>query len=185
MRCPDELQQPKATQNRRLNQTVPPAGPYRAALLDSWIARCTSLGIPHTENFTLAAALATPIELREWAIHGLPLERVSIDNGVLVVRGGCRWPLMIDPQEQGTRCGWGWGKGQPVRGFARLSGPQPQQQSYDDMMGHINARMICVPGGSSPSSKPVACGSWRPPPRRSPPRSRLPCAQACPCLWRI
>jgi dynein heavy chain len=85
----------------------PPPGPYRAALLDSWLARCATLGIPHTGDFTLAAALASPVELREWAIHGLPLERVSIDNGALVARGGGRWPLMIDPQEQGTRCGRG------------------------------------------------------------------------------
>ena len=43
--------------------------------------------------------LASPVEVREWNIWGLPTDNVSIDNGILVTRGK-RWPLMIDPQNQ-------------------------------------------------------------------------------------
>jgi hypothetical protein len=80
-----------------------PPGPYRAELLDAWLSRCAALGIPHTPGFTLAGALASPVELREWALHGLPADGVSVDNGVLVLKSGGRWPLMIDPQDQGCR----------------------------------------------------------------------------------
>jgi dynein heavy chain len=34
--------------------------------------------------------------MREWAIHGLPNDSFSIDNGIMVANAR-RWPLMIDP----------------------------------------------------------------------------------------
>jgi len=49
----------------------------------------------------LRAILATPVEVREWNIWGLPSDDVSVDNGILVTRGQ-RWPLMIDPQVKNT-----------------------------------------------------------------------------------
>lgn len=74
------------------------------ALLSGWLARCDALGVPATRAFSLPAALSSPVELREWGVHGLPSDGVSVENGVLVTaRAGARWPLMIDPQEQGTR----------------------------------------------------------------------------------
>ena len=42
------------------------------------------------------------LQVREWQINGLPTDRVSTDNAILVTRGK-RWPLMIDPQEQAKR----------------------------------------------------------------------------------
>jgi hypothetical protein len=41
-------------------------------------------------------------QVREWQINGLPTDRVSTDNAILVTRGK-RWPLMIDPQEQAKK----------------------------------------------------------------------------------
>jgi hypothetical protein len=73
--------------------------PNRQALLTSWIAGCKDLGIPVSEDVTLRGVLASPVELREWGLAGLPADDVSVDNGVLVTRGR-RWPLMIDPQGQ-------------------------------------------------------------------------------------
>lgn len=52
-----------------------------------------------SDNCTLRGILASPVEVREWSIWGLPVDDVSVDNGILVTRGR-RWPLMIDPQGQ-------------------------------------------------------------------------------------
>ena len=74
-------------------------GSYRTELVDSWVAGCQAQGIPVTPTCSLRATLASPVEVREWNMYGLPTDDVSIDNGILVTRGK-RWPLMIDPQGQ-------------------------------------------------------------------------------------
>ncbi len=74
-------------------------GAYRQELVGGWIAECKAKGIPVSSDCSLRATLASPVEVREWNIWGLPTDEVSIDNGILVTRGK-RWPLMIDPQGQ-------------------------------------------------------------------------------------
>ena len=74
-------------------------GAYRDELVDLWTSRCRELGVPVSENCSLKNTLASPVEIREWNIWGLPTDDVSVDNGILVTRGR-RWPLMIDPQAQ-------------------------------------------------------------------------------------
>ncbi|KAK6993295.1 Dynein heavy chain 6 axonemal, partial [Biomphalaria glabrata] len=66
-----------------------------------WTKRLIELQIPATENMTLVSVLADIYEIRQWNADGLPRDAVSIENAVLVTKG-CRWPLMIDPQEQPT-----------------------------------------------------------------------------------
>jgi len=72
---------------------------FRQQLVAGWIAEATARGIPVSQDCTLRGTLASPVEVREWNIKGLPTDDVSIDNGILVARGK-RWPLMIDPQGQ-------------------------------------------------------------------------------------
>eukprot|EP00873_Tetraselmis_striata_P045243 jgi/Tetstr1/465507/TSEL_010176.t1 len=74
-------------------------GGYRVGLVDDWVARCRGAAVPVSDNPSLRATLASPVEVREWNIWGLPTDDVSVDNGILVTRGK-RWPLMIDPQGQ-------------------------------------------------------------------------------------
>ena len=57
------------------------------------------LDIPVSDDCSLKNTLASPVEVRDWNMWGLPTDSVSIDNGILVTRGK-RWPLMIDPQNQ-------------------------------------------------------------------------------------
>jgi dynein heavy chain len=52
--------------------------------------------------FTLMETMGDAVQVREWQINGLPTDRVSTDNAILVTRGK-RWPLMIDPQEQAKK----------------------------------------------------------------------------------
>lgn len=37
------------------------------------------------------------VQVRAWAISGLPTDNVSIENAIVVSKAR-RWPLMIDPQ---------------------------------------------------------------------------------------
>ncbi|KAJ3093097.1 Dynein heavy chain 6, axonemal [Quaeritorhiza haematococci] len=75
---------------------------YRQELVATWKRRCTEIGIPVSEKFSLFDNLADPAVVRDWNIQGLPADPLSIDNGILVTRGR-RWPLMIDPQSQANR----------------------------------------------------------------------------------
>ncbi|KAJ9522811.1 hypothetical protein QJQ45_019799, partial [Haematococcus lacustris] len=77
-------------------------GTYRTALIQSWLSRCRELGIPVSPAFSLQSTLASPVEVREWNLQGLPTDAHSVDNALLVTRGS-RWPLMVDPQDQSNR----------------------------------------------------------------------------------
>ena len=46
--------------------------------------------------------MGSPVEVREWQLHGLPADSVSTNSAILVTRGR-RWPLMIDPQMQANK----------------------------------------------------------------------------------
>lgn len=65
--------------------------------MSKWCQQCEAENILVSSDCSLRKTLATPVEVREWNIWGLPTDDVSIDNGILVTRGK-RWPLMIDPQ---------------------------------------------------------------------------------------
>jgi len=77
-------------------------GPYRNALISSWVRSCAERDIPVSKNFSLQATLSSSVEVREWNLQGLPTDSLSMDNGILVTRGS-RWPLMVDPQDQANR----------------------------------------------------------------------------------
>ena len=40
--------------------------------------------------------------IREWGLMGLPTDSVSINNG-LITNNAKLWPLLIDPQQQGSK----------------------------------------------------------------------------------
>lgn len=47
----------------------------------------------------MTAVLTDPHEIRQWNTFGLPKDRISTENAILVTWAK-KWPLLIDPQEQ-------------------------------------------------------------------------------------
>eukprot|EP01119_Soliformovum_irregulare_P016871 TRINITY_DN4946_c0_g1_i1.p1 TRINITY_DN4946_c0_g1~~TRINITY_DN4946_c0_g1_i1.p1 ORF type:complete len:2093 (-),score=654.99 TRINITY_DN4946_c0_g1_i1:1564-7461(-) len=76
---------------------------YRQTLLKNvWIKKVKALNIPCTPDFNFVNFSASPIEVRDWNLQGLPNDSFSCENGVLVTHTRL-WPLMIDPQGQATK----------------------------------------------------------------------------------
>ena len=75
---------------------------YRRRMSSEWINECQRLNIPSSSTFDLVHCLGEPYKMREWNMHGLPRDEVSLENGIIVTQSG-RWPLLIDPQEQANR----------------------------------------------------------------------------------
>ena len=78
----------------------PFTGEFRGGMQAAWAAAVDSHKLPRSATFSLPDVLATPVEVNNWMISGLPKDDTSIANGLLVTRAQ-RWPLMIDPQGQG------------------------------------------------------------------------------------
>ncbi|KAL8440078.1 hypothetical protein Efla_004062 [Eimeria flavescens] len=83
------------------------AGPftssYRARLVkDLWIGTLQGSNIPFSLDFDFTDFLVTPLEVRQWQLHGLPIDPFSAENGVLITKAS-KWPLVLDPQNQANR----------------------------------------------------------------------------------
>ncbi len=84
-------------------------GDIRSTLMATWKQYLDDRCVPGTSAKTnadgfvdLVSLLSDPVQVREWQINGLPSDRVSTGNALMVTRG-LRWPLLIDPQEQAKR----------------------------------------------------------------------------------
>ena len=53
-------------------------------------------------NFDLSSYLSTPAEVQQWRLDGLPSDSFSTDNALLIT-SSTRYPLLIDPQGQGSK----------------------------------------------------------------------------------
>ncbi|XP_074097467.1 dynein heavy chain at 16F [Cotesia typhae] len=73
---------------------------YRQELLRVWLTAIDTYKINITDNFSLVASLISPYKISTWNVFGLPKDNVSTENALLVTQAR-RWPLLIDPQEQG------------------------------------------------------------------------------------
>ena len=65
-------------------------------------ARSESHGHSHEPRFSLQDVLGDPITIRSWNANYLPVDKFSIENGIILFQSN-KWPLMIDPQGQATR----------------------------------------------------------------------------------
>eukprot|EP00736_Rhodelphis_marinus_P011006 Rmarinus@m.25417 len=85
-----------------------------------WTRAFQSQMLEFSRDFTLSAMLSNPVQIRAWNESGLPRDRVSVDNAVIMANN-LRWPLLIDPQKQANL--WIKKMEQPVLH------PTPQQQA--------------------------------------------------------
>jgi len=44
----------------------------------------------------MSKVLGEPVVISMWAVAGLPSDKLSIENGIIMFKSR-RWPLMIDP----------------------------------------------------------------------------------------
>ena len=95
---------------------------YRRDLLRDWARQCGELGVQVEEAFDLRA-LVDPLAVVEWGRHGLPTDRTSRDNAVLLTQSSS-WSLAIDPQQQARL----W-----IMNMERGSGLQVARASDPDM----------------------------------------------------
>ena len=72
---------------------------FRSGCVADWTQALHERQIPSSEEFSLTATLGEPVTIRDWVLKGLPNDRFSIENAIIVNKSR-RWPLMIDPQGQ-------------------------------------------------------------------------------------
>ena len=73
---------------------------FRTKLLASWTGYCETKSIPKTKTLNIITELVDAVTAGEWALQGLPVDDLSLENGIITTKA-TRYPLMIDPQEQG------------------------------------------------------------------------------------
>ena len=74
---------------------------FRQEIREDWVEQAGILEIPRSGVFSLLKTLGDPVQIRDWVIQGLPSDEFSVENGIIVDIAS-RWPLMIDPQQQGN-----------------------------------------------------------------------------------
>ena len=78
---------------------------YREKCLQEFWIPCISKfneEIPCNTNFTLASCVSEPIILQRWMLNGLPSDKVSIENAI-IIKKSIMYPLIIDPQRQALK----------------------------------------------------------------------------------
>lgn len=83
------------------------ASPFSARLRQDlwqqvWTADLKQREIPMTNGIDPLTVLASDADVAGWMNEGLPADRVSVENAS-VVTSCSRWPLLVDPQQQGAR----------------------------------------------------------------------------------
>jgi dynein heavy chain len=75
--------------------------PFRQRLIEEeWVPWLQNAKIPMSDVVDPLKILTDDAEIAGWSSEGLPADRVSVENGCIVVNSS-RFPLMIDPQLQG------------------------------------------------------------------------------------
>eukprot|EP00756_Hemistasia_phaeocysticola_P037793 Hpha_TRINITY_DN16720_c2_g4::TRINITY_DN16720_c2_g4_i3::g.79638::m.79638/K10408/DNAH; dynein heavy chain, axonemal len=74
---------------------------FRSNLIEGWTKSIQEDGIPVDEQFGFET-IPDPVQVRNWGIKGLPMDKFSIENATIVSKSP-RWTLCIDPQGQANR----------------------------------------------------------------------------------
>ncbi|CAE8635342.1 unnamed protein product [Polarella glacialis] len=83
------------------------ASPFNARLRQYlwktvWSVDLKKNHIPMTDGIDPLSVLANDADIAGWMNEGLPADRVSVENAS-VLTSCSRWPLLVDPQQQGAR----------------------------------------------------------------------------------
>ena len=80
------------------------SGPFNAGfrdkLMKEWEGHLATMLIPKTKGLHIISELVDSVTAGEWALQGLPVDDLSLENGIITTKA-TRYPLMVDPQEQG------------------------------------------------------------------------------------
>lgn len=68
-------------------------------IFTDWQKDILNRQIPLTQPFRLETNLSNDVQISTWNSEGLPPDELSVQNGILTMRGS-RFPLCIDPQQQ-------------------------------------------------------------------------------------
>ena len=80
----------------------PFTGLFRDKIIVEWMTKIEELELNKSEVFDLQVVLGNTFEIRSWNNMGLPSDSISVVNGLLV-KYASQYPLLIDPQLQGSR----------------------------------------------------------------------------------
>ncbi|KAH9600450.1 Dynein heavy chain AAA lid domain [Trypanosoma melophagium] len=77
---------------------------FRKRLVQLWLSKLGEHGLD-AADFSLCGTLGDPMDILTWQINGLPTDESSTENAILASLSTAprRWPLFIDPQEQGIK----------------------------------------------------------------------------------
>ncbi|XP_066267666.1 dynein axonemal heavy chain 5-like [Branchiostoma lanceolatum] len=73
---------------------------FRDELMVCWKKEMVMCKIPYTEDINLVTMLVDNATIGDWNLQGLPNDELSSQNGIITTKAA-RFPLMIDPQNQG------------------------------------------------------------------------------------
>lgn len=72
-------------------------------LVEAWQGRLEQMHVPSKPDLSLINYLSHPSERLEWAANNLPNDDLCVENAIMMKRFN-RYPLIIDPSGQVTRC---------------------------------------------------------------------------------
>eukprot|EP01063_Lacrimia_lanifica_P030850 TRINITY_DN4987_c0_g2_i1.p1 TRINITY_DN4987_c0_g2~~TRINITY_DN4987_c0_g2_i1.p1 ORF type:complete len:2545 (+),score=1014.20 TRINITY_DN4987_c0_g2_i1:819-7637(+) len=113
--------------------TGPFTSQFRSELISTWTKAIQDRKIPVKPDFAFDT-VAEPVNVRNWGIKGLPLDKFSIENATIVERSQ-RWCLCIDPQGQANA----W-----LKAMEKQNGLQVLKQSDGKFMSRLEQ---CIRAG--------------------------------------
>eukprot|EP00003_Mantamonas_plastica_P009854 TRINITY_DN1922_c0_g1_i3.p1 TRINITY_DN1922_c0_g1~~TRINITY_DN1922_c0_g1_i3.p1 ORF type:complete len:2408 (+),score=832.24 TRINITY_DN1922_c0_g1_i3:887-8110(+) len=75
---------------------------FRDRCMQLWMDKLHEQGIPCSESFSLSSVLGDHVEVRQWQLAGLPMDKFCTDNAIIAKYSSFH-PLMIDPQGQANK----------------------------------------------------------------------------------
>lgn len=75
---------------------------FRESLSSLLLKSVNDARLPCSHGISIINALCNDVLSGEWSLNGLPPDVLSVENGIIVTTSN-RYPLLIDPQEQGKK----------------------------------------------------------------------------------